>query len=97
MSSFAATLVALALSACATYPLWAQTQSVRVPPDQRALSDILSKYNDLAAEAPNDIQRKKIEAQFHQEFCAGIPKGDVSGWIGDVGLVDDRGPDKYTS
>ena len=89
MSSFAATLVALALSACATSPLWAQTQSVRVPLDQRALSDILSKYNDLAAEAPNDIQRKKIEAQFYQEFCARIPKGDVSGWIGDVGSVDD--------
>jgi hypothetical protein len=94
MSSFAATLVALALSACATSPLWAQTQSVRVPPDQRALSDILSKYNDLAGEAPNDIQRKKIEAQFYQEFCARIPKGDVSGWIGDVGSVDDRGPNK---
>jgi hypothetical protein len=57
-------------------------------------SDILSKYNDLAGEAPNGIQTKKIEAQFYQEFCARIPKGDVSGWIGDVGSVDDRGPNK---
>jgi hypothetical protein len=87
-------LMALALSVCLASPLWAQTQSVQVPADQRSLSDILSKYNDLDTAAPNEIQRKKIEAQFRQEFCAKIPRGDVSGWIGEVGSVDDRGPDK---
>jgi hypothetical protein len=86
--------IALALWACGTRASCAQTQSVQVPADQRVLSDILSRYNDLDAAAPNEIQRNRIDSEFHKEFCARIPSGDVSGWIGDIGSVDDLGPDK---
>jgi len=55
-------LMALALSICGAPASWPQAQSVQVPAKQRALSDILSKYNDLHYDAPNDIQRDKIDA-----------------------------------
>ena len=67
------------------------TQSVQVPAEQKALSDILSKYNDLAAGAPNEIQQKKIRKEYEREFCDHLPTGDVSGWVGEVEAVDDRG------
>ena len=85
---------ALALWVCGALPSWAQAQSVQVPPDQRDLSDILSKYNDLDATAPNQIQPDRITGEFRKEFCAHIPTGDVTGWIGEIGTVDDRGPDR---
>lgn len=94
LSRVALVILSLTLSIWAS-PLRAQSyQSVRVPADQRTLSDILSKYNDLDAGAPNQIQRDRIGAEFRKEFCAHIPTGDVTGWIGDVGSVNDRGPDK---
>jgi hypothetical protein len=67
---------------------------IGVPPDQRALSDILSKYNGLDAAAPNRIQQDRIAEAFKKEFCAHIPTGDVTGWIGEISSVDYHGPDK---
>jgi hypothetical protein len=91
------TSVVAILTICSAWALLAQAQdapSVRVPPDQRTLSDILSKYNDLDAVAPNRIQRDRLSEEFRKQFCAHIPTGDVSGWIGAIGSVGDRGPDK---
>jgi hypothetical protein len=68
--------------------------NVAVPREQRELTNILSKYNDLYESAPNDIQRRKIEPMLKREFCGAIPKGDVSGWIGEVNSIDDRSPAK---
>ena len=88
-------LAALALSVCGAHPSWAQTeQTVTVPSKQRALTSILSKYNDLYESAPNDIQRDKVSPSFKKEFCENIPKGSVSGWIGEVSSIDDRSPSK---
>jgi hypothetical protein len=75
-------------------PLWAQTQSVQVPVEQRELSSVLSRYNDLHDSAPNSIQRDRIDVQFRSEFCTKIPRGEVSGWIGSVNSIDDHTPDK---
>ena len=86
--------VLLASAVCGASPSWPQAQSVQVPAEQRELSKILSKYNDLHEGAPNNIQRDKIDADFRKEFCAKIPKGDVSGWIGEVWSVDDHTPNK---
>jgi hypothetical protein len=73
----------------------AQAQkNVSVPAAQRALSNIVSKYSELYDAAPNDIQQKKVASKFRQEFCANIPRGSVSGWIGGVTRIDDNTPDK---
>ena len=74
--------------------LYPQPQCVVVPPRQKELSSILSKYNILDEKAPNDIQREKLEPAFRKEFCAKIPQGDVSGWIGGVNTIDNRAPNK---
>lgn len=88
-------LLALMLSVCGAAPPWAQEQkSVNVPAEQRALTDILSKYNALDQEAANDIQRKKVHPAFKKEFCAKIPQGSVSGWVGEVYSLDDNSPAK---
>jgi hypothetical protein len=60
------------------------TQSVHVPADQRAFSDLTSKYNKLYDEAPNSIQRDKLEKQYESEFCNHLPTGDVFGWVGSL-------------
>jgi hypothetical protein len=74
---------------------WAQAQnSVQVPAQQRELTSILSKYNDLHESAPNNIQRDKIDLEFRKEFCAAMPRGEVSGWIGEVNSIDNYSPDK---
>ena len=52
------------------------------------------KFNDIHESAPNDIQRDKIDLEFRKEFCAAIPRGDVSGWIGEVNSIDNNSPDK---
>jgi hypothetical protein len=88
---FLATVVLTAISA---QPLWAQAQSVQVPTEQRELSNILSRYNELHDGAPNSIQRDRIDAQFRSDFCGKIPNGNVSGWIGTVDSIDDHTPDK---
>ena len=75
-------------------PSWAQAKTVQVPAEQRELSNILSKYNELHENAPNNIQRDRIDVQFRKEFCAKVPKGDVSGWIGNVDSISDHTPDK---
>lgn len=94
MPWFRAILITVAFCTCDGSVSWAQTQNVQVPTDQRILTTVLSKYNELHDDAPNSIQQDKIDAQFRQEFCARIPRGDVTGWIGEVGSVDDRTPDK---
>ena len=66
MQRFGIIATALALSVCDASQAWAQAQSIQVPADQRALSDVLAKFNDLDAATPNDIQRKKIEVRFHR-------------------------------
>ena len=77
---------------------WGQTQGrVRVPADQRALTDVLSKFNERAGDAPNDIQREKVDAEFGRAFCAKRPKGDVSGWVGTIESIDDNNPSKGIS
>jgi hypothetical protein len=85
---------ALASVVCGASLSWSQAQNLHAPAEQRELSDILSKYNDLIDGAPNKIQRDKIEATFRKEFCAKIPRGEISGWIGIVVSVDDRTDDK---
>lgn len=81
-------LLMLVMSVGATS--WAQAQnSLRVPPQQRRLTDILSKYNKLYDSAPNDIQSRNIESQFRRAFCSAIPKGKVADWIGQVNSIDD--------
>lgn len=88
-------LGALMLSVFGAALSWAQEQkSVSVPAEQRALTDILSKYNALDQEAPNDIQRKKVYPAFKKEFCAKIPQSSVSGWVGEVYTLDDNSPTK---
>jgi hypothetical protein len=88
-------LLILALSACGAAPLWAQERkSVVVPAEQRALTDIVSKYNELYANAANSIQKEKIYPAFKKEFCAKIPQGDISGWVGEVNSLDDNSPTK---
>ena len=83
----------LAIGACfLPGPLVAQTQSVAVPADQRALTGLLMRHYDMIAGAPNDIQRRKIEAEYHQEFCSKMPVGQISGWVGAVGHIRDAGP-----
>jgi hypothetical protein len=79
-----------------SYPIsWAQAQnSVQIPAQQRQLTSILSKYNDLHESAPNNIQRDKIDLDFRRVFCAAIPKGEVSGWIGEIESIDNDTPDK---
>ena len=39
-------------------------------------------------------QSATIDVQFRTEFCAKVPKGDVSGWIGNVDSISDHTPDK---
>jgi len=75
-------------------PSRAQTKSVKVPAQQRELSNIHSRYELLELGAPNTIQRDRIEAQHYKEFCAKIPSGNVSGWIGEVEQIDNGTPDK---
>jgi hypothetical protein len=65
-----------------------------VPLEQRELTDILSKYNELYATAANSIQREKVYPAFRKEFCAKIPQGNVSGWIGELITLDDNSPTK---
>jgi uncharacterized protein YecT (DUF1311 family) len=74
--------------------LYPQPQCVVVPAEQKELSSILSRFNVLSNNAPNDIQREKLEPAFRKEFCAKIPQGDVSGWIGEVRSIDNRTPSK---
>jgi hypothetical protein len=82
-----------AMSICDAIPSWAQSQkSVIAPAEQRELTNILSKYNDLYESAPNSIQKKKIEPAFRTEFCAKIPEGHVSGWVGEVNSIDNDSP-----
>jgi hypothetical protein len=90
MNKLAAVISAALLAA----PSLASAQGIHVPPEQRALTRLLSQYNDREASAPNDIQRKKIEPEFRKAFCAKIPTGDVSGWIGSVNDIDDDAPNK---
>src|SRR5665213_1885037 len=86
---------ALVIGVCGASLASAQAQnSIRVPAAQRALTDILSKYNVLYNAAPNDIQGRKIASAFYKEFCAAIPRGSVSGWIGEVKSIDDYTPNK---
>jgi len=68
-----------------------RAEDVQVPA-QRELTTILTKYNGLHAEAPNNIQEAKVDAAYEKEFCANIPKGDVSGWIGEVDSIDEQSP-----
>jgi hypothetical protein len=88
-------LAALVLSAGGIAPSWTQERkSVTVPPEQRALTDILSKYNELYANAANSIQQEKVYPAFKREFCAKIPQDSVSGWIGEIDTIDDDSPTK---
>jgi len=87
-------VVSIALGACGLSTSRAQTASVKVPPDQWILTSILSKYNQLYDNAPNDIVKRKIDPQYREEFCAHVPASDVKGWIGTVWSINDRGPDK---
>jgi hypothetical protein len=59
-----------------------------------ALNELLLKYDDLYSDAPNEIQQRKIKAEFNKKFCSSIPNGHVSGWIGKVVSVNDNGPGK---
>jgi hypothetical protein len=85
--------LALVIGVCSASISWAQN-GVQVPAQQRKLTRILSKYNDLHEGAPNNIQRDKIDLEFRKEFCAAIPRGEVSGWIGEVNSIDNNSPDK---
>ena len=85
--------LALIMGVCSTSISWAQN-GVQVPAQQRELTHILSKYNDLHESAPNNIQRDKTDLKFRKEFCAAIPKGEVSGWVGEVNSIDNNSPDK---
>lgn len=88
---FAALTVSLSIAT----PISAQTRSnVQIPAQQKALTDILSKYNNLHESAPNSIQRDRIDSDFKKVFCAAIPKGNVAGWIGDVDTIDNDSPSK---
>jgi len=88
-----AVMLALVIGICSASISWAQN-GVQVPAQQRELTRILSKYNDLHESAPNNIQRDKIDSEFRKEFCAAIPKGEVSGWVGEVNSIDNNSPDK---
>src|ERR1019366_4050844 len=90
MNKLAAVIPAALLAA----PSLASAQSIHVPSEQRALTRVLSLYNDREASAPNSIQREKIEPEFRKAFCAKIPTGDVTGWIGRVNDIDDDAPSK---
>jgi hypothetical protein len=86
--------MSFALAICVDFtPAFAQGD-IQVPPQQRALTAILSKYNDLRGDAPNDIQKDRIDSEFRKAFCAAIPKGDVSGWVGEVNSIDNDTPSK---
>lgn len=88
-------LLTLALTMCGAAPSWSQARkSIVVPTEQRKLTELLSKYNELYAHATNGIQREKVYPAFKKEFCAKLPKGNVSGWIGEVDFVDDNSPTK---
>lgn len=85
----------LAFSVCAATPSWPQARkSVVVPAEQRELTDALSKYNELYANAANSIQKEKVRPAFRKEFCTKIPQGSVAGWIGEVSSLNDNPPTK---
>ena len=88
----ASVVLALVVGLCSASISWAQN-GVQVPAQQRELTRILSKYNDLHESAPNNIQRDKTDLEFRKEFCAAIPKGEVSGWVGEVNSIDNNSPD----
>jgi hypothetical protein len=90
MKPLAAVIPTLLLAATS----FAFAQGVPVPLAQRALTTVLSQYNDREASAPNSIQREKIEPEFRKAFCAKIPTGDVTGWVGEVNSIDDDDPGK---
>jgi hypothetical protein len=79
----------LALSVGSASLSWAQSQKgVGAPAEQRELTNILSKYNNLYESAPNGIQKEKILPAFKKDFCSKIPKGQVSAWVGEVSSID---------
>ena len=88
----ASVVLALVVGVCCASISWAQN-GVQVPAQQRELTRILSKYNDLHESAPNNIQRDKTDLEFRKEFCAAIPRGEVSGWVGEVNSIDNNSPD----
>jgi len=96
MKHFTRTIAAaFVIGVCGASVASAHTQhSIRVPAAQRALSNIVSKYSELYDAAPNDIQQNKIASEFRQVFCANIPRGGVSGWIGKVWKINDDTPHK---
>jgi hypothetical protein len=59
----ASVVLALVVGLCSASISWAQN-GVQVPAQQMELTRILSKYNDLHENAPNDIQRCKIYMEF---------------------------------
>jgi hypothetical protein len=88
-------MATLVVGVCCASLASAQTQNnIRVPSAQRALSNILSKYSRLYDAAPNDIQKSKILSSYRQKFCANLPRGGVSGWVGDVWKINDNTPNK---
>lgn len=72
----------------------ALAQAVTVPVQQKKLTEVLSKYNALMGDAPNSIKRDQVRAQYAQAFCAAIPKGSVSNWVGTINTLNNRTPSK---
>ncbi len=60
----------------------AQPNPPPMPPQEAALINTLSKYNEAYDSAPNEIQQDRISSGFARQFCADIPRGTVHGWIG---------------
>lgn len=69
-------------------------QALTVPAQQKKLTDVLSKYNALMGDAPNSIKRDQVREQYYKAFCAAIPKGTVTNWVGMINTLNDRTPSK---
>ncbi|MGH8306845.1 MAG: hypothetical protein ACRER0_01080 [Gammaproteobacteria bacterium] len=75
--------------------VWADNfYSMHAPAEQGTLTNIIAKYNRLDTNAPNDIQRDKIDTEYYQVLCAHLPQEHVSNWIGVVESVDNDTPGK---
>lgn len=58
-----------------------------MPPQETALLNTLSKYNEAYDQAPNEIQQDKVSTEFARRFCAEIPQGTVHNWIGALSTI----------
>ena len=58
-----------------------------MPPQEAALLNTLSKYNEAYDQAPNEIQQDRVSTEFARRFCAEIPRGTVHDWIGTLETV----------